>query len=557
MSIQFTMMRKAKLWLILVLVSALLVLLATSLTDSPTYDEPAHIASGLTYVKFSDLRLNSEHPPLIKFLSGLSLSLFYPDLKFEVSDQEMQDPYTSVIYDLGAQLFWENDPTKLLVVARMPVIFLTLLAIYFVYQLVVDLTSNEKKGLVAAILFAFEINVLANGSLVTTDMGLLTFWLGLVIFYIRFLQKEDKKNLLISGIFFGLALLTKYSAVFILPIIFIASLSFLSKIKLTRVVLSLATISVVAWIVVWLFYLPFGSPKIIWEELPVVQGVISHVKSERLNQVVHILPLPYYYRYGLKLINHHEAVGQLQFLAGRVGQFNWWWFYPLSFLLKISDFYLALLFISTYFVFKNRFQNQKLNFLLIMMGLYFLLVINSSMAFGMRILLPVVGFGAVVIALNLNWLKDHQLLKMLLIFYTLLTVVRFPYFFSSSNLLSAVSGSKHEMLIDSNLDWGQDLKRLSNWCQEKNIDSLAVLSHSSLPIEIYGIENVDIDQAFEQNGLLAVSSTKLNLPLLIQQDDEIFQIDRPYDIFKNYQIKAKLGSFVIYDLSKQADLGYR
>jgi len=557
MSIQFTMMRKAKLWLILVLVSALLVLLATSLTDSPTYDEPAHIASGLTYVKFSDLRLNSEHPPLIKFLSGLSLSLFYPDLKFEVSDQEMQDPYTSVIYDLGAQLFWENDPTKLLVVARMPVIFLTLLAIYFVYQLVVDLTSNEKKGLVAAILFAFEINVLANGSLVTTDMGLLTFWLGLVIFYIRFLQKEDKKNLLISGIFFGLALLTKYSAVFILPIIFIASLSFLSKIKLTRVVLSLATISVVAWIVVWLFYLPFGSPKIIWEELPAVQEVISHVKSERLNQVVHILPLPYYYRYGLKLINHHEAVGQLQFLAGRVGQFNWWWFYPLSFLLKISDFYLALLFISTYFVFKNRFQNQKLNFLLIMMGLYFLLVINSSMAFGMRILLPVVGFGAVVIALNLNWLKDHQLLKMLLIFYTLLTVVRFPYFFSSSNLLSAVSGSKHEMLIDSNLDWGQDLKRLSNWCQEKNIDSLAVLSHSSLPIEIYGIENVDIDQAFEQNGLLAVSSTKLNLPLLIQQDDEIFQIDRPYDIFKNYQIKAKLGSFVIYDLSKQAGLGYR
>ena len=557
MSIQFTMMRKAKLWLILVLVSALLVLLATSLTDSPTYDEPAHIASGLTYVKFSDLRLNSEHPPLIKFLSGLSLSLFYPDLKFEVSDQEMQDPYTSVIYDLGAQLFWENDPTKLLVVARMPVIFLTLLAIYFVYQLVVDLTSNEKNGLAAAILFAFEINVLANGSLVTTDMGLLTFWLGLVIFYLRFLQKEDKKNLLISGIFFGLALLTKYSAVFILPIIFIASLSFLSKIKLTRVVLSLATISVVAWIVVWLFYLPFGSPKIIWEELPAVQEVISHVKSERLNQVVHILPLPYYYRYGLKLINHHEAVGQLQFLAGRVGQFNWWWFYPLTFLLKISDFYLALLFISTYFVFKNRFQNQKLNFLLIMMGLYFLLVINSSMAFGMRILLPVVGFGAVVIALNLNWLKDHQLLKMLLIFYTLLTVVRFPYFFSSSNLLSAVSGSKHEMLIDSNLDWGQDLKRLSNWCQEKNIDSLAVLSHSSLPIEIYGIENVDIDQAFEQNGLLAVSSTKLNLPLLIQQDDEIFQIDRPYDIFKNYQIKAKLGSFVIYDLSKQADLGYR
>lgn len=547
-------MKKTRLWLILVIMSVLLVLLTTSLTDSPTFDEPAHIASGLSYVKFFDLRLNSEHPPLIKFLSGLSLTLFYPDLKFEVSDQEMQNPYTIVIYDLGARLFWENNPTKLLMVARIPIIFLTLLAVYFVYQLVVDLSNNEKYALAAAILFGFETNVLANGTLVTTDMGLLTFWLGLVIFYFRYLQRGDKKNLLISGIFFGLALLTKYSAVFILPIIFIASLCYLSKIKLKRVVVSLATISVIAWVVVWLFYLPFGSPKIIWEELPAVQEVMSQVKSERLNQVVHILPLPYYYRYGLKLINYHEAVGQLQFLAGRVGQFNWWWFYPLTFLLKISDLYLVLLLISVYFVYKNRFKNQKLNLLLVMIGLYFLLVINSSMAFGMRILLPIVGFGAVVIALNLSWLKDQQLLKMLLFFYVLLSLVKFPYFFSSSNLLSAVFGSKHEVFIDSNLDWGQDLKRLSHWCQEENRDSLTVLSPYSLPIEIYDIENVGIDQSLEQNGLVAVSSTRLNLPMLIQQDDEIFQIDRPFEIFKNYQIKAKVGSFVIYDLSKQAGL---
>ena len=543
-------MRRSKLWLGLIMLSAMLIMVLTTLTDAPTYDEPAHIVAGLTYTKLADLRLNSEHPPLLKFLSGLSLQLFYPALNFAISESELQDPHTNVVYELGSLLFANNDPTKLLLIARMPSLTLTLLTIFFVYQLTVDISKSEKKGLIAAILFAFEFNVLANGPLVTTDLPLLAFWLGMLLFYLRYLFKKGGHNLILAGIFFGLALLTKYSAVFILPIIFFASLIFIKQVKLSRILLSLMAMVVVAWGVVWLFYLPFGSPNFIWEELPAVQAVMTQVKSEKINELINFLPLPYYYRYGLKLINHHEFVGQLQFLAGKVSQFNWWWFYPVTFLVKSAELYLILFFIAVYLLAKNKFNNQKLNFILITITLYCLLVINSSLAFGMRILLPITAFGVILIATTFDWIKNTQIIKMLLVFYILLGVMRFPYFFASANVFSSLWGNKYAILVDANLDWGQDLKRLSSWSKNENVENISVLAHTPLPIAIYGIDNLDLNQTFKQRGLLAVSATKLNLPMLIENEAGVEQTVRLYDLLANYKIKAKVGSFLIYDLAQ-------
>src|SRR5580704_14489719 len=43
--------------------------------ESPSFDEVVHIGAGLSYVQKFDLRLNPEHPPLSKALTGLSLAL--------------------------------------------------------------------------------------------------------------------------------------------------------------------------------------------------------------------------------------------------------------------------------------------------------------------------------------------------------------------------------------------------------------------------------------------------------------------------------------------------
>ena len=47
--------------------------LSASLIKTPTYDEPAHIGAGLSYLRTRDFKVNLQHPPLLKELAALPL----------------------------------------------------------------------------------------------------------------------------------------------------------------------------------------------------------------------------------------------------------------------------------------------------------------------------------------------------------------------------------------------------------------------------------------------------------------------------------------------------
>ena len=81
---------KIPLWTFSIVITIILAILAfgSSFGDSLTVDESPHIASGYSYVMTGDYRLNPEHPPLLKFLSGLSIwvggqltgqKIYFPD----------------------------------------------------------------------------------------------------------------------------------------------------------------------------------------------------------------------------------------------------------------------------------------------------------------------------------------------------------------------------------------------------------------------------------------------------------------------------------------------
>src|SRR5437764_15174691 len=46
-----------------------------ALHESATVDEVAHIGAGLSYLQRLDLRLNPEHPPLVKGLAAIPLAI--------------------------------------------------------------------------------------------------------------------------------------------------------------------------------------------------------------------------------------------------------------------------------------------------------------------------------------------------------------------------------------------------------------------------------------------------------------------------------------------------
>ncbi|MBI1974944.1 MAG: hypothetical protein HYS57_01130, partial [Parcubacteria group bacterium] len=101
--------------------------------DSATMDEVAHIPAGYSYVVTRDMRLNPEHPPLVKTLSGLAVFLaarshFPEDLtSWQTGINDQWSFGFDFLYRSG------NDAEKIIHAARIPAIILTLLLGWFIW----------------------------------------------------------------------------------------------------------------------------------------------------------------------------------------------------------------------------------------------------------------------------------------------------------------------------------------------------------------------------------------------------------------------------------------
>lgn len=195
--------------------------LLTAWNDSATYDERAHIPASYSYVRYGDMRINYEHPPLLKDLIGLPLLLLQP--AFPIDDplwtegvNEQWNIGTLFIYGLG------NNADLIIFFSRLPVILLGLLAAYFLYRYTKE-SAGTLAALFAILLFIFDPNVIAHAHYVTTDLGIATAILIATYFFVQFLKHPSTKNLVIAGIILGLAQTVKFSAILILPIFGIMS----------------------------------------------------------------------------------------------------------------------------------------------------------------------------------------------------------------------------------------------------------------------------------------------------------------------------------------------
>jgi len=195
--------------------------LMVSSQESMIFDEKAHIPAAYSYVRYGDMRLNPEHPPFLKDLAGLPLLFLQP--AFPLASKEWQsganeqwaigDMFVNctrpdiVCNDADTILFWSRIPITLIAVVLGIVLFL------WTREL-----AGTLAGLFAVTLYAFDPNIIAHNHYVTTDIGIAAFLFFAFYFFVRFLKNPSFKNVLIAGIFLGLAELAKFSAVLLFPI---------------------------------------------------------------------------------------------------------------------------------------------------------------------------------------------------------------------------------------------------------------------------------------------------------------------------------------------------
>lgn len=113
--------------------------------------------------------------------------------------------------------------------------------------------------------------------------------------------------------------------------------------------------------------------------------------------------------------------------------------------------------------------------LLLFIVIYVFLSIRSNLNIGVRHLLPILPFlyllvAAGIMKLSVAWRKP--LIVIAVIWMIISAAITFPFYLSYFHVLAGGTEEGWRYVVDSNYDWGKDLKRLAIWTKENNVNRL-------------------------------------------------------------------------------------
>ena len=463
--------------------------------QSPVVDEPSHIARAMAYWRVGDLRLQIGHPPLIHALAGLPLLLEpgVPQLTSLPGWQPLERE------KLNQHALWDvGRPTdRIVFLARWPVLMLALLLGALIFR-----WAGERFGIRAAIvalfLFAFDPNLLAHSVLITTDLGVTFFILLAVYSFDRWVRHSSCTWLVICGAMFGLAMAAKFTAVILVPVLIVLALVAGRRTRrMMPTLVALAAMFVIGAVVVWAVYRFEIGP---FKPLPV------NIPASRFLD-------------GLLRVKERDDEGRMAFLLGNMSPRGWWYYFPIAFAVKTPLPTLLLLGValigggvSAYRLARR--GNSELwervwaaLVLLLLPVAYFAVSIASSQDLGYRYILPVLPFLFVQISSvksRISNLKSRAMPLRFDIGYWIFGVwlvaeaaVIYPYHLAYFNEIAGGPDNGYKILVDSNLDWGQDVKRLKTWLDAHQVGEVRLSASSGSLPERYGIRTLPLPGVYQ------------------------------------------------------------
>lgn len=490
----------------------------TSFTrQSPTIDEPIHLLGGYSYLKWGDFRVNPEHPPLIKMWAALPL------MWLNINDPRSSSPYWSRIpetkpggpvYPLAQDMFFvRNDATTLFFYAKVQMIILSIVLAMFIYLWTHEL-FGYKAGLASLFLYGLDPNILAHSTIVHTDVAFAAWVFIGTYFFWRALSELTWPNLLLASGFFGFAAITKHSFIAIVPVwiilglikvfgpepqrcVIIAPSGTVSsrKGKMLLLLGLLACAAIGSYFAIWAAYgfrfnaVPTGGPPLFMTQVatpdkPIEQTIKSFILEHRLFPEAFIAG----YLYNLEIWKHSA------YLMGAISEDGFWSYFPVAFAVKTPVPTLLLLIAAAGMLFYK--ARPRLCLWLVLPPLvYFALAVLSRFNIGIRHLLPVYPFLFVLIGGTVAelWEAGSRIKRAGLVFlglwYLWSSVSTYPHYLAFFNELAGGAKNGHKVLLDSNLDWGQDLKGLKKWLDDHAVQKIQLFYFGTADPKYYGIDD--------------------------------------------------------------------
>ncbi len=394
---------------------------------SAVFDEVVYPAAGYAAWKTGEVRLNLEHPPLLKLLSGaMWLGTGLPVEGAPGYGEGNQ-------WAFGAHLLYGagEDPSGLLLRARLPMALLSGALVLAVWAVARRL-GGPVAGWAAAALVALDPLVVAHAGLATTDLGAAAFIFGAALAVPWALERGGAVRVLGAGALLGAALAAKLSAVVLLALFPVAL--WRARGRGGRAVLAAAGCLAVAALVVVATYGRSGPGA--WLE-------------------------------GVRMLARHDAVGHPAYAFGRWSDRGWWWYFPAAWLVKTPLVALAAQALGIVWVLRRSSRLSAAWPLLVAPAVFAASASAASLNLGVRHLLALVPCLAVLAggAAAALWERGTPARASVLAAGLVLaagTLRVHPDEIADANLLAGGPDGLWRVLSDSNVDWGQALPALAD-----------------------------------------------------------------------------------------------
>jgi hypothetical protein len=505
---------------------------------STTFDELAHVTAGYSYWLTGDYRLHPENGILPQRWATLPLLLH--DVRFPALDQPSWRE--ADVWKLGYEFFYklDNDLDRMLWSARGMIVLFGIALGAVVYTWSRQL-FGPRGALLSLAMFAISPTCLAHGRLATSDLtATLAFVAALGCLWIA-AHRLSLATVSRSAVVMGLLFVSKMSAVLILPIGLVLIAVRLAAGRplivvwrgrhvvcrrgrqLAILVAVAAVHAVVVAAVIWLFYgfqyEPLRDAQPDRDFMYGHQTVDSLTADSTLGPVLRwmndqrLLPNAYLHGFAFAV---DMSKARSAFLNGRYSIHGWKTFFPYCFLVKTPLATMAILLAAAAaMVAQWRLSREPRRKparawtrvrrgiyrtlpIWVFLAVYWAVAIFTHLNIGHRHILPTYPLLFILCGAAAYWFDRRHRAAIVLVASSLIVLLIesaaiYPHYLAYFNRLAVGPRHAYRHLVDSSLDWGQDLPGLKRWLTQHRAES-----NTSPPVylsyfgtgspEYYGIE---------------------------------------------------------------------
>ena len=479
-------------WIRRALVASLLALHAALLLGNArwnfiTFDETVHVPAGLSHWHTGRFVLDRVNPPLGRVLATLPVLLADPKTDYSRlvdtpglrSDRNVGDDF---VVANGERTF------DLIRMARLAGIAWSLVGGWLIYLWARELYGNAG-GCLALGLWCFDPNVLAHASLATADLPAVVAGLGAVYAFRRYLHAPYWWVAVIAGLALGVAQLTKHTMILLYAILPLWWVLDRRRRKGPGMWRTLSDASLVILVSLYVLNLGYGfeaSGRALKDYTFTSRVFTGSARAEGsspdglpprnrfrgtwLGEIR--VPLPASYLLGIDLQRKDFEGATDSYLNGTWSDHGWWYYYLEAFAIKEPLGFLILILWGLSRAVRRRpgaaHPAEELG--LAISALTYLVVVSSQTGFNhhMRYVLPMLPF-LIVGTGKLGWFfrpghhKAAGIVVALGIWGIASSLMVYPCSLSYFNEVAGGPQAGHAYLVDSNIDWGQDLLWLRDW----------------------------------------------------------------------------------------------